>query len=150
MTEAEPQSTAPQLPESDEEPFRLINLQPRKPKRGGPPKMVVSPADLKLIEVLVHREDYTRPQLAEKLGLKLKQLQNIISEHGWSRTVDCDDDNDCEPLPNPSPLVFIPCPYEPGSEGKLWFLQERFAKRLPLWHPKDRKEKTPYQSGNLL
>lgn len=138
-------------PEPDEEPLRLGNPEPKKHTHGGRrKKLVVSAADLKLIEQVVHREDYTRPELAAKLGLNLKQLQTIISDHGWARSYFKDDDEDCEPLPNPSPSVFIPCPYPPGTEGKIWFLEERFAKRLPLWHPKDRHEKTPYQSGNLL
>lgn len=148
MSDNETPPTPPPQPEPEGEPFRLIKLQPRQ-GRSGPPKMVVSAADLKLLESVVHREDYTRKELAEKFGLTLKQLQTIIREHGWSRQ-EADEDEDCEPLPNPSPAVFIPCPYPPGSEGKLWFLEERYAKRLPLWHPKDRHERTPYQSGNLL
>lgn len=143
-------------PEPDDEPFRLTNTtRPRSMKsikkyRGGRPrKFVLSPADMKLLESVVHREDYTRAELAEKFGLTLKQLQRIIREQGWSRSEGMEHDEDCEPFPNPDPSVFIRCPYPPGSEGKLWFLEERFAKRLPLWHPNDRHERTPHQTGNL-
>lgn len=141
------------LPEPDDVPFQLRGTPTpaRKKLKGGRPraKIPISAADLKLLESVVHREDYTRPELAAKFGLSLKQLQTIIREKRWSH-VDYEDTEDCEPFENPDPAVFIPCPYEPGSEGKLWFLEERFAKRLPLWHPKDRREKTPYQTGNLL
>ena len=149
MTEAEPQSPALPLPESDDEPFRLINLIPKRKRKSGRAKMSLKAEDLKLLETVVHREEYTRKELASKFGLTLKQLQRIIRDHGWGRNDGLDHEEDCEPLPHPDPSVFIACPYRPGSEGKIWMLQERFAKRLPLWHPKDRSEKLPPQSGTL-
>ena len=31
----------------------------------------------------------------------------------------------------------LPCPFAPGSRGKVAWLRARAAARLPLWHPLD-------------
>jgi hypothetical protein len=38
----------------------------------------------------------------------------------------------------------LPCPFAPGSRGKVAWLRARVAARLPLWHPLDNcAEATP-------
>lgn len=129
----------PPVMTQDEEPFRLSNSEPR-PKRKKR-RMRASPQLIALLANYIHREDFTRQELAAKFGLKLKELQKIIREQGWQSSGNEDEDENNEPLPNPSPSVFVPCPYKAGSDAKIWMLSERYARRLPLWHPNDNPRK---------
>lgn len=123
------------LNQDDDPPFRLMNLQPRKPpKTGGKAKRSLSRSDLDILAKYIHREDFTREELAKRFGLTIRQLRQIITDNGWDKREGEDDDETNLPT-GPDP---VPCPFPPGSEGKLWILEERYARRLELWHPEDR------------
>lgn len=98
----------------------------------------------------IHREDFTRAQLAAKFRLSLKQLQRIIREQGWQSNGDDYSEDTCTPLPNPNPADFVACPYKAGTDAKIWMLAERFARRLPLWHPRDNPSKVKQRREDSL
>ncbi len=136
------------MTEPIEEPFQLANSTPR-PKRKRA-KFRISKADLELLALYIHREDFTRQELAKKFCLTLKQLQAIIRQKGWLCKEGEDESENDLPLPSPDPTVFVPCPYKAGSEGKIWMLEERYARRLPLWHEKDNPRKVRQRSEDPL
>lgn len=113
-------------------------------------RVLLRAADIAILAQYIHREDYTRKELAAKFGLTHKQLQRVIREQGWLCNEGDDESEDNLPLPNPDPTVFVPCPYKAGSEGKIWMLEERYARRLPLWHEKDNPRKVRQRSEDPL
>lgn len=113
-------------------------------------RYTLGPADIEILARHVHREDFNRQELADIFHISLKQLQEIIRQQGWTCRDGEDEDETNLPLPNPDPTLFVPCPYKAGSEGKIWFLSERYARRLPLWHPKDNERKVKQRSEDSL
>lgn len=120
----------------DDPPFRLMSPPPRKPvkKCRKPGGQVISKASLEILANYIHREDFTREELARRFGLTIRQLRKILKEQGWERREGEDDDETNLPtMADP-----VPCPFPPGSEGKIWILEERYARRFELFNPRDR------------
>ncbi len=121
--------------EIEDEPFRLIQPARAKPKKKATVKQRgLSKADIEILERYIHREDYTREELAKRFGITIRQLRLIIDQQGWGKKDGEDDAEDNVPIGEDP----TPCPFPPGSEGKLWILEERYARRLELFNPRDR------------
>ena len=121
--------------ENYDEPFQLIRQTERKPtKKPANRRQILSKSDLEILAKYIHREEYTREELAKRFRLTMRQLRSLIKSQGWG----CKDGEDDAEDNLPIGIDPVPCPYPPGSEGKIWQMSERYARRLELFHPKDR------------
>ncbi len=86
------------------------------------------------------RTDLSRRELAALFGITLCEAKWLIKKHKLNIKVVSTEDPDLEPLPNPDPEVWKPCPGRAGSDIKIREMARRIKLRLPLFHPKDNPE----------
>ena len=86
------------------------------------------------------RTDLSRRELAALFGITLIEAKWLIKKHKLNIKFVSTEDPDLEPLPNPDPEVWKPCPGRAGSIIKIREMARRINLRLPLFHPDDNPE----------
>jgi len=104
------------------------------------PQRVPTPESVDLFREHALRKDLSRKELAELFGITLFYAKWLVKKFRLNVKVVSTEDPDLEPLPNPDPELWKPCPGRAGSNIKIREMARRIKLRLPLFHPDDNPE----------